>query len=645
MTRTLESSAPTESVPPQPPSTPAPPLTRLSGGRAFAELGIGLVFAVLLSLALQFAASRLRIDPGTNVPTALAVLAALAIFTVLFVVIGFGLARRWPMWVKLGGVWAALTALTTLLLAVPLQASRFFLEGSSVDNTFRLQYLERMASTGSLADMNYSGVAPYYPGGWFWLGGRFANLLGWDGWAAYKPYAITWIALTPVVGFVLWSLVVSRRLAVLATLPAVLAGFISVAVDEPYAWPSSVWLPPIAVLAWQVFQRRERVPAWTIVLIGGYLGFCGITYTLHLVFGVLLVVILAVLAGVLDVRRGAAAGPTVRRLLLRLVGIGALTGVLSLLTWGPFILAGGLGKPNVAAHFLPESSVNFPTPFVPDSMFGVLCLGGLVWAVVRSRRNPVALVLLVTTILVYLWFAASSLALLMRTTLLAFRFVATIDIALAVAGVFGAVELIRAVGRHVRPVAAAGFALALAGALSLAQTGLASMKDTISTAESDYYADGFNAKGQHDPSEDGAWTGELISTINSLSGRPPTGNIVLSSYDRLLSFQPYWGFQQTTPQYANPLAGYVERNEEIRHWAESADPDELLARLAANPHEAPNVFVLRTDGDGLVMPIASDIFPQAVPVHVDDVRFDPKLFGSPRFTREDVGPFAVIVKR
>lgn len=639
MTTTLETPAATERAPAE------PRITRLTAGRTFTELGLGLVFAVVFSFVLQLAVNRMQIDPGTNVPLALADLAAFVIFAVVFAVVGFDLGRRWPSWVKLGGVWAALTALTTLLLAVPLEASRFFLEGSSVDNTFRLQYLERMGSTGSLVDMNYSGIAPYYPGGWFWLGGRFANLLGWDGWAAYKPYAITWIALTPAVAFVLWSLVVSRRLALLATLPAVLAGFISVAVDEPYAWPSSVWLAPIAVLAWQVFRRRERVPAWTIVLIGGYLGFCGITYTLHLVFGVLLVVVLAVVAGILDVRQGAAAGPTVRRLLLRLVGIGVLTGVLSLITWGPFILAGGLGKPNVAAHFLPDTSADFPTPFVPNTMFGVLCLGGLVWLVVRSRRNPVAFVLLVITTLVYLWFAVSTLALLVRTSLLAFRFVATVDVALSVAGVFGAVELIRALGRHVRPIAAAGFALALVGAISVAQSGLASMKDAVNTAESDYYADGFNAKGQHDPSQDGAWTGELISTINTLSGRPPTGDVVLSAYDRLLSFEPYWGFQQTTPQYANPLAGYAQRNDEIKHWASSASPAELSARLATNPHRPPNVFVLRKDGDALVMPIASDSFPQAAPVHVDDVRFDPKLFDSPAFARRDVGPFAVIVER
>ena len=623
-----------------------PPLTRLGPGRTFAELGLGAVFAVLFSLALQVAASRLRIDPGTYVPEALANLAVAGIVVVLFGLIGFGAARRWPLSVKLGGAWAALTAFSTLVLAIPLQATRFFLGGSSVDNTFRLQYMERMAAGGGLADMNYHDLAPYYPGGWFWLGGRFANLLGWDGWAAYKPYAITWIALSTVAAFVLWSLVVNRRLALLLTLSTVLAGFISVAVDEPYAWPTSACLPPIAVLAWQVFRRRERVPAWTIVLIGGYLGFCGITYTLHLVFGVFLVVVLAAIAGFLAVRAGERVGVVARRSLLRLAGMGALTGVLSLITWGPFILAGGLGEPNVAAHFLPESSAMFPMPFLPESVFGVLCLAGLIWTVVRARRNPVAFVLLTITVLVYVWFALSTLALVAHTTLLAFRFVATVDIALSVAGVLAGVELIRALGRHVRPVAAAGFVLAVAAALSLAQTGISSsMKDEIDTAESDYYATGFNAWGQHEPGQDGAWTGELISTIDSLSGRPPTGDIVLSAYDRLLSFRPYWGFQQTTPHYANPLAEYVQRNGEIKQWAASANSTELLARLAASPYEAPNVFVLRRDGDSLIMPVASDVFPRAVPLHVDAVRFDPTLFDSPRFTQRQVGPFTVVVAR
>ncbi|MDQ0377993.1 arabinofuranosyltransferase [Amycolatopsis thermophila] len=631
---------------------PAPrhPLTRLGPGRTLAELVLGTVAAVVVSLVLQFGANKLSVDPGTYVPDALVNLAVAVIVVVLFGSLWYSGAARWPSWVRVGGSWVALTALSTLLLAIPLQGTRFFLGGSSVDNTFRLQYMERLTETAGLADVNYHGLAAYYPGGWFWLGGRFANLLGLEGWAAYKPYSITWAAVAGVVAFVLWSLVVRRRMALLASVATVLAGFVALGPEEPYAWPTTAWLPPILVLTWAVLRRRERVPAWTLVLIGVYLGFSGVTYTLHLVFGVFAVVVLALVALALDVRDGEPVGAVLKRLLLRLVGIGVVTGLLSLITWGPFILAGGLGKPNVAAHFLPEISAYFPMPFQTASFFGVLCLAGLVWLVVRARREPVALVLLVLTALVYLWFALSSLALLVRTTLLSFRFIVTVDVALAVAGVFALAELVRALPKlteHVRPVRTVAFVLAVLGAVSVTQTVVGTtMKDTVDTAESDYYPDGWNANYGHDPAQDGYWTPQLIATIGELTGRPPTGNIVLSAYDRLLSFQPYWGFQQTTPHYANPLAGYTQRNDEIRSWATARDSAGLIAKLRTNPHEAPNVFVLRRAADGtLVMPIATDTFPRAVPLRVDDITFAPELFSGPGFERRDVGPFAVIVDR
>lgn len=651
---------PTGSVPQHKPEEP--PATHLPLGRTLAELILASVCAVVLSLVLQLGAARMHVGPGTYVPDAVANLASAVVLMVLFALVGFDWAARWPVWLKLTGAWAALSALATVLLAIPLQTTKLFLGGSSVDNTFRLQYMERMASTTSLADVNYRDLPAYYPGGWFWLGGRFANLLGVDGWLAYKPYSIAWAALTAVIAFVLWSLVLRRNLALLAAVATVLAGSIAMATEEPYAWPTAAWLPPIALLAWQVFRRRVRTPAWPLALIGVYLGFSAITYTLHLVFGVVVLAVLAVLAGFLDARSGEPLGPLVGQLLLRLVVIGVIGGVIALITWGPFILAGGLGRPNVAAHFLPELGAYFPTPFVPDSVFGVLCLAGLGWLPLRiSRTSPVeagapgkdvAFVLLVITAAVYAWFALSTLAIFAGTTLLAFRFIVTVGVALSIAGLFAAVDILRSLPRvlgSAKPIRAIGFVLAAAGAVSLAQTSVASSKGMITAAESDYYADGFNAKGEHDAAQDGAWTGELITAINQLSGRPPTEITVLSSYDRLLSFQPYWGFQQSTPHYANPLAAYTQRNDEIRYWAASFNSDELLVRLASNPHRPPNVFVLRRAGDlsgnKLVLAIASDSFPQAAPVRFEQVEFDRRLFDSPRFAQRDVGPFVVIVKR
>ncbi|WP_116101055.1 arabinofuranosyltransferase [Amycolatopsis thermalba] len=629
---------------------PAPhrPLTRLGLGRTLAELVLGTVAAVVLSLVLQFGSNKLGVDPGTYVPDALVNLAVAVIVVVLFGSLVYSGAARWPLWVRLGGSWAALTALSTLLLAIPLQGTRFFLGGSSVDNTFRLQYMERLTDTAGLADVNYHGLAAYYPGGWFWLGGRFANLLGLEGWAAYKPYSITWAAVSGVVAFVLWSLVARRRMALLASVATVLAGFVALGPEEPYAWPTTAWLPPIMLLAWHALRSRERVPAWTLVLIGVYLGFSAVTYTLHVAFGVVAVVALALAVLALDVRAGQPVGPVLKRLLLRLVVVGVITAMLALITWGPFILAGGLGKPNVAAHFLPEISAYFPMPFTSASAFGLLCLAGLVWLVLRARRDPVAFVMLVLTALVYVWFALSNLALLVRTTLLSFRFIVTIDVVLAVAGVFALAELVRVLPKligRVRPVRTVAFVLAVLGAVSVSQTVVGtSMKDAVDTAESDYYPDGWTASFGHDPKHDGYWTPELISTIAELTGRPASGNIVFSAHDRLLSFQPYWGFQQTTPHYANPLAGYTQRNEEIRSWATARDSADLLARLRANPHEAPNVFVLRRADDGkLLAPVVSDTFPRAVPIRVDEVEFAPELFTASEFARRDVGPFAVIV--
>ncbi|HVW42916.1 MAG TPA: arabinofuranosyltransferase [Amycolatopsis sp.] len=642
MTSTLTRSATEEAAP----APEEPPLTRLALGRTLLELVLGGLLAVVLSLVLTLAAGHIGTDPGTNVPDALVSLAAAVILVVCFALLGFGWTRRWPSWVKLAGAFSALTALSTLLLAIPLQATHFYLGGSSVDNTFRLQYMERMTAGNGLADMNYHGLAPYYPGAWFWLGGRFANLIGWDGWAAYKPYAIMWVALATVVAFVLWSLVVERRIALLATIATVFAGLITVVVDEPYAWPTTAWLPPIAVLTWSVFRRR-RVPKWPVVLIGVYLGIAAMTYTLHVVLGVAVVVVLALAAGVTQTR-SENPGPTLKQLFLRLAGMGVLTVLLALVTWGPFLLAGGLGKPNVAAHFLPESSAYFPMPFEPTSVLGILCLAGLVWLIVRARRNPIAFTLLTVVALIYVWFALNTLALMVHTTLLAFRFIGTLDTVLAVAGVLAAVDLLRHAPKllgNARPVLIAGFVLALAGALSLAQTSVRSLDPQVQDAQSDYYADGFNAKGQHDPGQDGAWTGELISAIDQLSGRPQTSDIVLSAYDRLLSFAPYWGFQQTTPQYANPLAGYTQRNDEIRDWAKAANPAELIQRLRGNPHEAPNVFVFRKVDGKLATYVASDSFPQASPVHVDEVTFDPKLFDDPHFALREVGPFTVVVAR
>ena len=46
------------------------------------------------------------------------------------------------------------------------------------------------------------------------VGGRFANLFGLAGWAAYKPFAILTVSVAAVLAYAGWALVVPRRTAV-----------------------------------------------------------------------------------------------------------------------------------------------------------------------------------------------------------------------------------------------------------------------------------------------------------------------------------------------------------------------------------------------------------------------------------------------
>lgn len=52
--------------------------------------------------------------------------------------------------------------------------------------------------------MTYVGLPPFYPPGWFWIGGRAAALTGTTAWEMFKPWAITSITIAVAVALVLW---------------------------------------------------------------------------------------------------------------------------------------------------------------------------------------------------------------------------------------------------------------------------------------------------------------------------------------------------------------------------------------------------------------------------------------------------------
>ena len=90
--------------------------------------------------------------------------------------------------------------------------------------------------------MNYIDLPTYYPLGWFWMGGRLAELLGIPGWEVYQPWALVSLAgvaclLVPVWQRMTGSLPVAVGVALVTT-----CIMLVMAPEEPYV-RSPPWAP------------------------------------------------------------------------------------------------------------------------------------------------------------------------------------------------------------------------------------------------------------------------------------------------------------------------------------------------------------------------------------------------------------------
>ncbi|WP_345714250.1 arabinofuranosyltransferase, partial [Kineococcus glutinatus] len=180
------------------------------------------------------------------------------------------------------------------------------------------------------------------------------------------------------------------------------------------------------------------------------------------------------------------------------------------------------------------------------------------------------------------------------------------------------------------------------GSLQAAPTALAR---GLEHAWGDYGADGRTATGERDPEAGGAWTPDLLAAITELSGEQAEDLVVLSSLYELATFAPYHGFQQMTAHYANPLADFDARREQVEDWARASDGADLVRRLDTSPFRAPDVFVLHRAGDRLEIGMTTDIFPAEPNVGWETVSFDRALFDEALFDLRDVGPFTVVARR
>ncbi|WP_280468470.1 galactan 5-O-arabinofuranosyltransferase [Nocardia cyriacigeorgica] len=225
--------------------------------------------------------------------------------------------RKARLWLAKLLSWAGISAFVTVTLGMPLAASKLYLFGVSVDQEFRTEYLTRLTDSAALRDMTYADLPPFYPAGWFWIGGRVANVLGMDGWEVFKPYAIGSIAVAAVIALVLWSELIRADWAV-GVATAVAAVGVTFASPEAYGAVIAILLPPVLVLAWGALHRPEdqrgTAGGWGAVIgTGVFLGVAATFYTLYLAFAAFVVTLMALVAAGYAVWARRAAGRSHRR--------------------------------------------------------------------------------------------------------------------------------------------------------------------------------------------------------------------------------------------------------------------------------------------------------------------------------------------
>ena len=544
-----------------------------------------------------------------------------------------------------------LAAFTVATLSMPLGATKLYLFGISVDQQFRTEYLTRLTDTAALRDMTYSGLPPYYPPGWFWIGGRAAALTGTPAWEMFKPWAITSIAVAVVVAFVLWSRMIRFELALIVT-TATAATTLAYSTAEPYAAVITVLVPPVLVLAWSGLRGGDRSGGWAaIVAVGAFLGIAALFYTLLVAYTAFTVVIMAVVA---------AAASRKWDPVLRLVVIALIATAIALIGWLPYLLAAVDGSPSSsgsAQHYLPADGAQLSFPMLQFTLLGALCMIGTIWLVVRAKSSTRAAALAIGVLTVYAWSLLSMLTTLLRTTLLSFRLHPTLTVLLATAGAFGFVEGALAIahrGREERNsrsyepptsrriVAAAGV-LGAVGALAFSQDIPNVLKPDIVVAYTD--TDGNGQRADRRPPGAEKYYAEIDAKIRDVTGKARNEVVVLTADYSFLSYYPYWGFQGLTSHYANPLAQFDKRAAAIESWADLKTADQFVAVLDALPWEPPTVFLMRPGAnDTYTLRLAEDVYPNQPNVKRYQVALEAALFKDPRFSVTTIGPFVLAIR-
>ena len=607
-----------------------------AGRTALRTIAAGLAGGVL-TLVAWFVLNRISL-PAFNTSMVTRSLATGVSFVLL--VIAAVLAVLWTRgkrpWISAAVLTLIPAGLVVATLGIPLSATKLYLDGIQVDQGFRTQFLSRMTENFSHADMAYKGLPTFYPMGWFWFGGRLANIMGMDGWEVYQPYALATLAagaamLTPIWRRLTGSLPVATAIAVVTT-----AIVLTETPEEPYAAIVAMFLPAAAVWAYRALKGSWSATAALAV----YLGISATFYTLFTAIGALTVVVIAVVLTF--------AGERSLTPLKHLLVIGFASLAIASIAWGPYVwrvLTGDEILESTANHFLPIEGTYFALPFLSLSLVGLLCLFGLIELIVRFREPEIAS-LGAALAVSYVWALASMAITLLGTSLLGFRLEVLFVLLFATLGIIAVANFDpkRIQIKNQTLFTTVVIAVVAVASLQMVQHIAVQNEKYIDQAYAD--TDGYGERADRFPPDAGRYYNEIADFIES-HGHMENEAVVFTDEINFMAFHPFFGFNAFTSHYANPLGEFEQRNSELEEWSRISydDPEKFTEAVDNSQWEPPAAFIFRGSEDSdFKTHIAHDIYPSQPNVHYEGLYFHPDAFKDD-WDVKFIGPFAVAVRK
>lgn len=429
----------------------------------------------------------------------------------------------------------ALQLAAVVPVAAWLRGTGRYLNGIQGDQLFRLALAEKYSAYWTPVDTYFSDLPSFYPGLWFWGLGRMSAVTGLEVVDLYAYYNLATLAVAVTINYLLWiaARVNNPGLHALAT-ATVGASF---AAYEPYSWVLLAQSLPLILLLFRVLEdhgtrtRRELV---AVGLIAGLIGGVALsTYTLAALFAALVVVIALLMHG------GRIHWLSVA--LVTAVGAVVSAGIAAPWWWGFLVHdSGGAGHGNAAADYNPEVGASLAAAFQQPVPWVFLAAAGLAAVVFLHRRDPVVSASAVAVYSAGAWYVLSAAVYLATdSTLLAFRGIPVLFLALAVAAVHGArarvVPLDHQIPRVRRGVPTVLTALLGAVLLQAAPGDLAAeVEGARASAGADH-------------------TQEVVRCLREGTGdRDLTGMTVASTDAAVAVYAPVWTVSAPVVEYTNP---------------------------------------------------------------------------------------------